>query len=93
MNKENFYNLCFIGGILLTPIGAFFKILHIDYLESLLVLGVILSFFYILLSIVEVVRSNRISNNEKTMWVICLIFLNGITGILYYFMGRKRIKN
>jgi hypothetical protein len=91
MSRENFYNICFIGGIVLTPIGAIFKIMHLSYLESVLVLGVILSVVYILLSIIEIIKSNRISNNEKTMWVICLIFLNGITGVLYYFMGRKRI--
>ncbi len=91
MRKETFYNFCFFGGLILTFIGSMLKILHIDYLELVLILGVILSVIFIFLSIKEVIGSNRINNNEKVMWFICFIFLNGLTGILYFFVGRKRI--
>jgi uncharacterized membrane protein YfcA len=91
MNKEVLVKICFFGGLILTFIGSILKILHVEYLESILILGVILSVIYILLSLIEVAKSNRINNNEKLMWIVCFIFLNGLTGILYYFMGRKRI--
>ncbi len=93
MNKELVFKFCFFGGLILAPIGAFFKIAHFNYYEPFLIFGVMLSIIFIFLSIIEVASSNRIGNNEKVMWLICFIFLNGLTGILYYFMGRKRIKN
>jgi fluoride ion exporter CrcB/FEX len=67
---------------------------HVEYGEwadVFLILGIIGSLLFMATAIYEVRSSTRISHREKTMWTIAFLFLNGFTGFIYFFLGRRRI--
>jgi Phospholipase_D-nuclease N-terminal len=81
----------FIISIIITLIGAYLKITHTDSAETLLIIGIISTLVFIVSAIYEVRTSKRIDGTEKTMWTIAFIFMGGLTGIIYFIFGRKRI--
>ncbi|KXK36796.1 MAG: PLDc N-terminal domain-containing protein [Saprospiraceae bacterium] len=81
----------FIISFMLSLIGAYFKITHLEGAHALLIIGVITTLIFIVSAIYEVRTSTRIDNSEKTMWTIAFIFMSGLAGIIYFFAGRKRI--
>jgi hypothetical protein len=81
----------FAFSILTTIVGACLKIIHSEGAEVLLIIGLIASLIFIVTAVYEVRTSKRIGYAEKTMWTIALIFIGGITGIIYMIVGRRRI--
>ena len=81
----------FIISFIITLIGAYLKITHAESAETLLIIGVIVTMIFIVSAIYEVRTSERIDNTEKTMWTLAFIFFSGITGLIYFLIGRKRI--
>ena len=81
----------FVTSFIITLIGAYFKIMHSEGAEVLLITGLIATLVFIASAIYEVRTSNRIDHTEKTMWTIAFIFMSGITGLIYFLIGRKRI--
>jgi Phospholipase_D-nuclease N-terminal len=81
----------FIVSIIITLAGAYLKITHLSGAEALLIIGVIASLVFIVSAIYEVRTSNRIDNTEKTMWTVAFILMSGVTGLVYFIVGRKRI--
>ena len=81
----------FILSFIITIIGAYLKITHSEGAETLLIIGVIATLIFIVTAIYEVRTSKRIDNTEKTMWTIAFIFMSGLAGLIYFFIGRKRI--
>ena len=81
----------FIISMLFTIIGAYLKITHSEGAETLLIVGLISTLIFIVSAIYEVRTSTRIAPSEKTMWTIAFIFFNGIAGLIYFLIGRKRI--
>jgi len=81
----------FMISILSTIIGAYLKIKHLEGVEILFIVGVIAIVIFIVSAIYEVRTSTRIAPSEKTMWTIAFIFFSGIAGVIYFFIGRKRI--
>jgi hypothetical protein len=59
--------------------------------EVLLIIGLIVSLIFIVAAVYEVRTSRRIGYAEKNVWTIALIFIGGITGIIYMIVGRRRI--
>jgi len=81
----------FIISFIITLIGAYLKITHSEGAETLLIIGIIATLVFIVTAIYEVRTSKRIDNTEKTMWTHAFIFFSGIAGLIYFFIGRKRI--
>ena len=81
----------FIISFIVTLIGAYLKITHAENAETLLIIGVIVTMIFIVSAIYEVRTSERIDNTEKTLWTLAFIFFSGITGLIYFLIGRKRI--
>jgi hypothetical protein len=81
----------FIVSILLSLIGAYFKITHLEGADTLLTFGIISTSIFIVSSIYEVRTSNKIPVSEKNMWTVAFIFLSGLAGLIYFFMARRRI--
>ena len=73
----------FIISFMLSLIGAYFKITHLEGAHTLLIIGVITTLIFIVSAIYEVRTSTRIDNSEKTMWTIAFIFMSGLAGIIY----------
>ena len=47
-------------------------------------IGMICAIIFIISAIIEIRQSTRITKNEKTMWTLGLIFMWGITAIIYF---------
>ncbi|WP_396196237.1 PLDc N-terminal domain-containing protein [Flavobacterium sp.] len=58
-----------------------------------LTISIISSIVFVIIGIYEVNKSEKINKSEKTMWIISFIFMSFITGLLYFIIGRKRIKS
>lgn len=81
----------FIISFIITLIGAYLKITHSQGAETLLIVGVITTLIFIVSAIYEVWTSKRIDHTEKTMWTIAFILMSGVTGLVYFLIGRRRI--
>ncbi len=81
----------FIISLTISVIAAYMKIKHMETADTYLTISILSTLLFIATAIYEVRTSNKIDNFEKTMWTIAFIFLSGITGLIYFFIGRKRI--
>ncbi len=81
----------FIISFIFTLIGAYLKIKHSVSADPLLIIGIIATLVFIVTAIYEVRTSNRIDNTEKKIWTLAFIFFSGIAGLIYFFIGRKRV--
>jgi hypothetical protein len=81
----------FITSFILTWGGALMKIMHYRGANALMIAGFVATLVFIISAITEIRKSNRIGASEKTMWTIGLIFLNGLSGLIYILFARKRI--
>ena len=71
--------------------GTYFKITHYEGADTLLAIGLIASLIFIITAIYEVNSSKRINGSEKVMWTIGFILTGSIAGLVYLFIGRKRV--
>lgn len=81
----------FIISFLITLIGAYLKITHYQGADAILIIGVITTLIFIVSAIYEVRTSKRIDHAEKNIWTIAFILMSGITGVVYFLIGRRRI--
>lgn len=60
--------------------------------QELLFLLLILSVLFLLplIALVDVIRSNFRSSNDKLIWVLVVLFLNIIGAVLYLLIGRNQ---
>ena len=91
MKKDIPIKLSFINGYVLLLLGVFLKINHEKNAGLFLKVGIISSIVYFILAIYEIRTSNRIDSFEKKRWTIGFIFMTGLAGLLYFFVGRKKI--
>lgn len=92
MKNNKPIHISFIGALLFSIIGTLLKInQYSDFANSFLVLGIILTFIFIILSVIEISKSEKLSPKEKMLWTIGLIAFFSISSIIYYFIGRKRV--
>ena len=84
----------FIISLVFELVGALMKIMHLPGADELLIIGMAANGVFIVSALSEVWGSVSINTNEKVMWTIAFIFmgfLGALAGILYVFIGRKRI--
>ncbi len=72
-------------------IGPLFKMMHLPFAEELLIIGIISHYLVAILAMLEIWQSGKIERIEKIMWTVAFLFLGGLAGLLYVFVGRKRI--
>jgi O-antigen/teichoic acid export membrane protein len=89
--KEILLKVSFFVFLIITLIGAFLNIYHWNEAGVIIAIGSFISICFIVLSLLEVVNSDTISQNEKTMWIVGLIVITPIAGLIYIVSGRKRI--
>lgn len=89
--KEILFKVSFYVSFIITIIGTFFKLYHWDEASSIMAIGLLTSIYFIVISIFEVANSDKISRNEKSMWVFGLIFITPLAGFIYILSARKRI--
>ena len=62
--------------------------------------GILLVFFIVVLAIaafafwlwmlIDALKNKKLSDNEKLLWVLVLVFTHFIGALIYFFVGRQR---
>lgn len=92
MTKTNLFTSAFLISLLTVVTGTILKILHLPGGQFFLVLTVILTFIYAIIALSEIYSSDSISISEKVIWTAGFIIFSTIAGLLYFFIGRPRMK-
>ena len=91
MDKKNLIPIFYVLSFIILFLGAIFKILHQPFGSEIMGLALISSIIYIVLSLLEIFKSERIDKTEKIMWLVGFIFLSTVAGFIYLVSARKRI--
>ncbi|HQR91690.1 MAG: hypothetical protein B7Y15_14555 [Bacteroidetes bacterium 24-39-8] len=91
MHQNKLLVYSYIGSTLTSIVGAYIKIMRLPGAEFLLAISFLFLVIFIVTGFKEVWYSNRIPESEKTMWLIGFFFLSWITGLIYFWLGRKRV--
>ena len=84
MNRKSNLLISLLFGYFVSFISAVQKIMHYQFSSSFFMIGMICAIIFIISAIIEIRQSTRITKNEKTMWTLGLIFMWGITAIIYF---------
>jgi len=85
-------HISFIGSLIFSITGAILKLYYgSSFANWFLLLGVLLTFTFLILGVVEINKSKKLSPKQKTFWTIVLVSFINIGSIIYYFIGRKRV--
>jgi hypothetical protein len=83
--------ISFIAGALISMIGAYLKIRHVDIADYVLATGLLCSLVFIILALVEVWNTDRVRKQDRVLWTVAILLLGSIGGLLYFIFGRKKI--
>lgn len=89
--NKNLIPVLYIFSVVILFIGALLKILHQPFSIEMMGLAFLSAITYIILSLIEIFKSDRIDTSEKIMWLFGFIFLGTIAGFIYLVSGRKRV--
>ncbi|MBO3697492.1 PLDc N-terminal domain-containing protein [Fabibacter sp. E12] len=56
----------------------------------MLIILYIIPFIFVVMALIDVIRSEFRGSNDKLIWVLVIILMPVIGSILYYFFGRKQ---
>lgn len=93
MTRKTALSILLVLSLVLVIIGALFRISHWPYGRLILSCGTISAFVFVLICLVEVIKSDNIRANEKLMWSVGFLFFGLFTGIIYLILGRDRVIN
>ncbi|MGL2963149.1 GldL-related protein [Flavobacterium sp. RSB2_4_14] len=91
MDAKKIITLSFVLAILIVIFGSLLKIMHWPYATEVMTIGLLSQLVFIILSLTEISKSDKIDGTEKFMWFIGFIFIGTITGLVYILSARKRI--
>lgn len=82
--------ISFIAGALLSIIGAYLKIRHVEMADYILAAGLLCSVVFIILALVEVWNTDRVRKQDRVLWTVAILLLGSLGGLLYFIFGRRR---
>lgn len=92
MKNSSFIHTSFIGSLIFSITGMLLMINnHVNSANLLLLIGVVFTVAFLILSVMEINKSTKLSSNQKIVWTIGLIAFLNVPSILYYFIGRKYV--
>jgi len=91
MDNKKIITLSFALSLIIVVIGAMMKILQWPNSGTVLAIGLLAQLVFIILSLTEISKSDKIDGTEKFMWFIGFIFMGTIAGLIYILSARKRI--
>ncbi len=71
--------------------GGSLKIIHNQYAERFIMMGILFYLIFICTSIYEIKTSKEFEKMEKSKWIFALLIFSGVAGFLYLFHGRNKI--
>ncbi|VTP86152.1 Uncharacterised protein [Sphingobacterium daejeonense] len=66
-------------------------VLKVGFAPILLSISTLLSLIWVILVLLEIMRSTRISNGERLILVLFIIMGNILAGIVYFYFIRERV--
>lgn len=91
MVNKNLIPIFFTFSFIIIVIATLLKILHQPFSVEIMALGLISAVFYIILSLIEIFKSDRIGITEKIMWLVAFTAMGTVTGLVYIVSGRRRV--
>jgi hypothetical protein len=88
---ERLMRISFGIGIVFIIVGAWFKLLHYQNADIFLTIGIIASIIFLVIVLYEIHSSKKVRGPEKIMWTVGFIFINTITGLMHFLIGRQKI--
>ncbi|MFD2969376.1 hypothetical protein [Sphingobacterium bambusae] len=67
------------------------KLLHFSFADILVSIALLLSLLWTVLVLRELMLSRKLSNTERLLLIIFIIFGNIIAGIVYFFFIREKV--
>lgn len=89
-NLNRIVPISFIAGALLSMIGAYLKIRHVETADYILAAGLLCSVIFIILALVEVWNTDRVRRQDRVLWTIAILLLGSLGGLLYFIFGRRK---
>jgi len=87
-----FYKPSLIISLIITIIGAMFKIMHWPGASTLLTIGLLTSLIYILIALSNIYQTDKKTLIEKLLWLIGFICFSWIVGLIYYYSELRQNK-
>jgi hypothetical protein len=50
----------------------------------------LLVFIFWLWMLIDCIKNNRLDSTQKIIWVLVIVFLNGLGALIYFFAGRGK---
>jgi hypothetical protein len=83
--------ICFVIELVLAIMTIFFNHMMEGYLLPAIITIIIMWIIMMVISITEVVRSERVGTVEKVLWIIGLVSVFNIVGLMYILLRRWRV--
>ena len=90
MKGEQILKISFCISLIGITAGTVLKIMHSTFAELLLQISISSYLLFAVLTLYEVLQSNRIEKTGKIMWTIGIPFLGSLVGIIYLVAGGKK---
>jgi len=72
-------------------LSIFLFVLKVGFAPILLSISTLLSLIWVILVLLEIIRSSRISDGERLILVLFVILGNILAGIVYFYFIRERV--
>ncbi len=92
MTKSNLFVITYIASVFSFFSGTILKIMHIAGGELFLISAFVFTIIYAVTALSEIYGSDRLTTQEKAIWLTGFILFSTITGLIYFYSGRPRIK-
>jgi hypothetical protein len=83
--------VCFVIELVLAIMTIFFKDILNGYLLPAVITTMVMWIIMMVISIMEVVKSERIGMVEKVLWIIGLVSVINLIGLMYIILRRWRV--
>ena len=81
----------FLFSLVFYVLSLILFVLKVGYAPILLSISILLSLIWVILVLLEIMRSTRISNGERLILVLFIIMGNILAGIVYFYFIRERV--
>ena len=90
-NYEHQTKQAFLFSLAFYSISLGSKLFHFEIFPILFSISLLLSLIWVVLALREIIFSGRISNTERMLLALFIIFFNIVAGLFYFFKFREKV--
>ena len=90
-NMEHQTKQAFLFSLAFYIVALFSRLFNLGIFPILGSLSILLSLIWVVMALLEVMRSGTISNVERLWMALAIVLFNVVGGILYFFVWRPRV--